>query len=75
MKDFEKIFEGSSIAAQQIVSILEENNIEPIIKDETESGRLAGFAPKIINNVQVFVHKNELDKGKAIVTSFEQENV
>lgn len=75
MKDFEKIFEGSSISAQQIVTLLEENNIEPIVKDETESGRLAGFAPKIINNVQVFVHKDELAKSKVIVAAFEKENV
>ncbi|GLB49228.1 putative signal transducing protein [Neptunitalea lumnitzerae] len=75
MKDFEKVFEGSSIAAKQIIAALEEKGIEPIVKDETESGRLAGFAPKIINNVQLFVHKDELTLSKEVVASLENENV
>lgn len=75
MKDYEKIFEGSAIVAQQLIAALEEHKIEPVVKDETESGRLAGFAPKIINNVQIFVHKDELETSKKILASLENENV
>lgn len=71
MKDFEKIYEGSGIIANQLITALQEQDISPVVKDETESGRLAGFAPKIINNVQIFVHKDELEVSKTILASFE----
>ncbi|MGA1771357.1 MAG: DUF2007 domain-containing protein [Flavobacteriaceae bacterium] len=54
-----KIFTGSSIEVLGIKSCLEAVNIIPVIKDESESARLAGFgAPSEM--LQMFVHKDEL---------------
>ncbi|WP_093025067.1 putative signal transducing protein [Pustulibacterium marinum] len=71
MKDYQKIYEGNMIEAQKLVSMLKDHRISPVIKDETESGRLAGFAPNIIGNVQVFVHKDELSVTKYVIASLE----
>lgn len=71
MKDFEKIYEGSRIAANPLITALEEHKISPVIKDENESARLAGFAPKIIDNIQLFVHKDEVGVAKYVIQSLE----
>ncbi|MGA0430398.1 MAG: putative signal transducing protein [Flavobacteriaceae bacterium] len=54
-----KIFTGSSIEVLGIKSCLEAVNIIPVIKDESESARLAGFGAPL-EMLQVFVHKDEL---------------
>ena len=41
--------------------MLEKNNIIPIIKDQLESSRLAGFG-SLINYQEVFVHESEVSK-------------
>lgn len=61
------IFTGSSIIANQIVNALHEVNISPIVKDETESGRLAGFGGTIAGNQELFVHLDEASKAKEII--------
>ncbi len=64
-----KIFTGSFIIVQLITSKLEAVGISPVIKDETESGRLAGFGPPIPGQQEMFVHENEIDKAAPIVQS------
>ncbi|WP_417443907.1 putative signal transducing protein [Joostella sp.] len=72
-KDYIRIFTGSSIQAGLLQSRLEEVAISPVIKNETESARLAGFGPSVINQVQLFVHKDEHDKALEILTGIEKE--
>jgi len=63
-----KIFTGSFITVQRIVNELEKIDINAVIKDQTESARLAGFGGGIVPGFQeVFVHKDELDKAIVIV--------
>ncbi|GAL81349.1 hypothetical protein JCM19274_2425 [Algibacter lectus] len=38
-----KVFSGDFIVVKRIISDLENENITAVIKDETESARLAGF--------------------------------
>jgi hypothetical protein len=64
---YQRIYTGSFVIVTLLVSKLEEVGITPIIKDETESGRLAGFGPSVPGQQQVFVHDNELDKAVPIV--------
>ncbi len=64
-----KIFTGSFIIVQQLRNELEAIDINPIIKDETESGRLAGFGSAIAGQQDVFVHKDEAEKAKDILES------
>ncbi|MCM5663242.1 putative signal transducing protein [Galbibacter mesophilus] len=71
-KDYIRIFTGSDIQATYIKSKLEEAGISPVIKNETESARLAGFGPSVINQVQMFVHQDEHTAALAILSEAEK---
>ncbi len=68
-----KIYTGNFIVVQLIKQRLEDIGINPIIKDETESGRLAGFGASLPGMPEVHVHENELDKAVVIVESVRSE--
>ncbi|WP_424001652.1 putative signal transducing protein [Maribacter sp. IgM3_T14_3] len=63
-----KVFGGNSIAAKRVELALKENNIEPILKDETESARLAGFGTPLPVLVEIFVNKDEEVRALSIIT-------
>ena len=54
------------VEAQRVKALLEENNIFPIIKDESESARLAGFG-SVSMMQQVWVPKSDLEKAKSLI--------
>jgi len=58
-KDYIRIFTGSNIISKRLVQLLKEAGINPIVRNETESARLAGFGPTVVDQVQIFVHKDE----------------
>ena len=68
-----KIFTGNFIVVQRIVSALEEIDIVAVIKDESESGRLAGFGAAIQGEQEIYINKQELDKARPIVESVTSE--
>ena len=54
------------VEAQRVKALLEENNIFPIIKDESESARLAGFCSAPMMQ-QVWVARSDLKKAKSLI--------
>ncbi|CAI8268403.1 MAG: Uncharacterised protein [Flavobacteriales bacterium] len=63
---FSLLYTGSLIDVQRLKGALEDINIFPIIKDETESARLAGFgAPTMMQ--QLWVLATELEKAKTLL--------
>ena len=68
-----KIFEGNFIIVQLVKTKLEDIGINPIIKDENESGRLGGFVHDIPRVPQVFVHESEVEKALHIVNEVRTE--
>ena len=62
-----KLYEGSFIIVQLIQKKLESQGIVPVIKDETESARLAGFGVFGSGNQQLFIHENEEREALKIV--------
>ncbi|MCB4797952.1 putative signal transducing protein [Neotamlana laminarinivorans] len=66
MSNYIKVFSGNFIDVQRIFSELEKESICAVIKDESESGRLAGFGSSILGFQEIHVHKDELDR--AILT-------
>lgn len=64
-----KIFTGNSFVAHRIVSALHEKGIEAVVKDEAESGRLAGFGANTSGQIDLFVHKDETEKAKEVVAN------
>lgn len=61
------LFSGSSIDVLAIRNALAEENISPVVKDEAESARLAGFGQTAPLMQRVFVHEDEYDKAKSIL--------
>ena len=61
------LFSGSSIDVLALRNALAEENISPVVKDEAESARLAGFGQTALLMQRVFVHKDEYDKAKSIL--------
>ncbi|WP_100615279.1 putative signal transducing protein [Confluentibacter citreus] len=64
-----KIFTGNFIIVQRISEKLNHIGINPVVKDETESGRLAGFGASIQGLQEIYVHKDELNKAVEVVES------
>lgn len=61
------LFSGSSIDVLALQNALAEQNITPVIKDEAESARLAGFGQTAPMMQRVFVHTDEYENAKAIL--------
>ena len=66
-ENYTKIFQGSFIITNRIISELENNNISPLIKNEIESGRLAGFGVVDSHPISVYVFKDEIEKANHIL--------
>ena len=64
---FTHLFTGSSIDVILILAALEEININPLVKDDGESARLAGFAIPAPPVQRVFVHTDEYKKAVSII--------
>jgi hypothetical protein len=62
MTNYIKVFTGNFIEVQRIYNELVKLNICAVIKDESESGRLAGFGSSIQGLQEVHVHKDEYEK-------------
>jgi len=65
--NYTKIYSGNRFTAERIEKKLKEIDISAIMKDESESARLAGFAANIDGELEVHVHNDELDKAMMIV--------
>tara|TARA_B100000780_G_scaffold242584_1_gene185442 strand:- start:17 stop:241 length:225 start_codon:yes stop_codon:yes gene_type:complete len=68
-QDFIKIFTGNTIDVLALRSALEEKSIVAVIKDDSESARLAGFGMVAPGLQEVFVHEDELDQAVREVES------
>jgi len=62
------VYSGSPMVIPLVCSALSNEKIYPIIKDEAESARLAGFG---INSYEqkIFVNKNEVKKALGVINS------
>ena len=66
-QDFIKIFTGNTIDVLALRNAFEEKRIVAVIKDDSESARLAGFGMVAPGLQEVFVHKDELDLAVRVV--------
>lgn len=64
-----KVYTGSFVVVELLKSRLEDHGITPIVKDESESARLAGFGASIQFQQEVYVHESELGTVVPIVES------
>ncbi len=61
------LFKGSSILILALTSALKREGIIPVIKDQGESARLAGFGVVSPLIQEVYIHQDELEKGKKVL--------
>lgn len=73
MNDYIKILTDSSIVINRVVQLLNEEKIPSIVKDNVESGRLAGFGTSS-NDVELFVHKSDVNRAEMIIKPFMEEH-
>ena len=67
-KEYLCVFSGNDIDSLNIIDSLNKINIYPIIKNESESARLAGFG--IINNKKnIYVHRDEYGRAEELIKS------
>ena len=71
--EYTKIYYGNFILVTRVKDALEKEDIIPIIKDEGESQRLAGYASLNQGFQEVFVHNDELEKANSIVEKVKAE--
>lgn len=65
--NYSRIFIGSQVQAQSLVARLTEVGINPVVKDEAESARLAGFGSSATTSSEIYVHKDELEKAESVL--------
>ena len=66
-----KVYTGSSIAVLAIMNKLESNSIYPLIKDRSESARLAGFGATVIMEQELYVPKKAEKKTREIIRNLD----
>lgn len=66
-RDYTKIYSGNFMISSRIVGALEQIGIIPIVKDEAESARLAGFPSPMQENQEIYVQNAETEKAKTII--------
>ncbi|MDY0780136.1 DUF2007 domain-containing protein [Tenacibaculum sp. IB213877] len=72
MNEHIKIYTGSSILVNRLAELLTQSGIPSIIKDEKESGRLAGFGT-LGDTCELFIFKSDKDKALPLLTDFKKE--
>ena len=67
-QDYLCVFYGNHVDTLKIIDSLNNNNIIPIVKNESESARLAGFGI-IDHQKKIYVHRDEFLKAEDLIKS------
>lgn len=68
---FIKVFSGSVVEVQHVRQLLQDQGIEPIVKDNTTSASVSGFGAVMPDFQELFVHSDQESKVKEIISSLE----
>ncbi|MDO6675460.1 DUF2007 domain-containing protein [Tenacibaculum sp. 1_MG-2023] len=72
MNNHIKVFSGSQIFVSRLNQLLDEVEVPCLIKDNKESGRVAGFGT-LGNSIDVFIYESDLEKAQDTIDSFKEE--
>ena len=61
-----EIFKGSPIVVMAVLDALNQVDISPVLKDPSDSARLAGFG-SLTSNQSLWVHKDEQQKAVEVL--------
>ena len=67
--NFILIFEGSLVNTTRIIYELKKSNIHPVVKNQSESARLAGFGNITEEHTSIYVHIDEIANSKQIINN------
>ncbi len=73
MSDLVRLSTSSAIIVDRIATILEQNNVPAMIKNNFESANLAGFGASQ-NDVDIFVNKSDMAKAQQLVEALGKED-
>lgn len=68
-----RIYTGPMMIAQGLRARLNDLGIEPIIKDDHQSGITSGFAIGVPGQVRVFIRKDELIRAEETINAYLKE--
>ncbi|MDG4715362.1 putative signal transducing protein [Winogradskyella marincola] len=71
--EYTKVYSGNFILVTRVKDELEAKGIVPIVKDEGESQRLAGYGSMNQGFQEVFVHNDELKDALEIIDQVKAE--
>ena len=66
--DYLCVFSGNHVDTLNIIDSLSKININPVVKNESESARLAGFGA-ISDKKKIYVHRDEYVKAEELIKS------
>ena len=67
-----KIFSGSSIIINRLKSLLEEENITSIVKDNINMSKVSGFGP-LGQSIDLFILNSDVEKAKPILDKYKEQ--
>ena len=65
--NYERVYTGSLITIQFLQTILQDNGINSITRDDMKSGMMAGFGGGIPDHIQLFVEKEDVIKAMTLI--------
>lgn len=65
-----RIYTGSAIEAQPLINSLNELDINPIIRDDHQSGIMSGFAAGVPGQVRMYIRNEEVAIAKSVLDAF-----
>ena len=68
------IYTGTELSTKFLKLDLQEANIDSILKNESESARLAGFGMDTFNGCQLYIYQKDIEKSRPIVDAFLKRN-
>jgi hypothetical protein len=60
---YKKLFHGTAIDVAKLCSVLDTLGIIPVVKDQAESARLAGFGT-LFTDQEIWVHLDEYERAR-----------
>jgi hypothetical protein len=60
---YKKLFDGTAIDVAKLCSVLDTLGIIPVVKDQAESARLAGFGT-LFTDQEIWVHLDEYERAR-----------
>ena len=67
---YKRLFYGTAMDVAKLCSVLDSTGIVPVVKDQAESARLAGFGT-LSTDQEVWVHPDEYEKAREVLLTFE----